>query len=105
MLKEFAEGNYTMENPLIKYNPYFVNELSAVILFRTEEETAITIRVVGKTKEADIYHTFPRAKEHVIPIVGLYSDYENKIEIYPYQNIVKSCSYDQNAGSIRCEVR
>lgn len=85
MLNEFAKGEFTMENPLIKYNPYIVNDLAAVILFRTEEETAITVRVKGKTKEGDFYHTFPRAKEHVLPIVGLYSDYENKIEVYPYQ--------------------
>ena len=85
MLKEFSQGQYTMEAPLIKYNPYFVNDLAAVMLFRTEEEVAITIRVLGKTKEADFYHTFPKGKEHIIPIVGLYSDYENKIEVYPYQ--------------------
>ena len=85
MLKEFEQGQFTMEAPLIKYNPYFVNDLAAVMLFRTEEETSITIRVLGKTKEADFYHTFPKGKEHIIPILGLYSNYENKIEVYPYQ--------------------
>ena len=38
MLKEFRDGNFTLEEPLIKYNPYIVNSLSAVILFNTEEE-------------------------------------------------------------------
>ena len=85
MLKEFRNGNFTMEKPLIKYNPYFVNDLAAVMLFRTEEETAITVRVLGKAKEGDFYQTFPKGKEHVVPIVGLYSNYENKIEVYPYQ--------------------
>ena len=85
MLKEFRNGNFTMEKPLIKYNPYFVNDLAAVMLFRTEEETAITVRVLGKAKEGDFYQTFPKGKEHVLPIVGLYSNYENKIEVYPYQ--------------------
>ncbi|MFM1524800.1 MULTISPECIES: aryl-sulfate sulfotransferase [Helcococcus] len=85
MLKEFREGTYTLEKPLIKYNPYLLNTLSAVILFRTEEATAITVRVKGKTEKADFYHTFPVSKEHILPIVGLYSDYENKIELYPYQ--------------------
>lgn len=85
MLKEFQAGDFTMENPLIKYNPYFVNDLAAVMLFRTEEEVAITVRVLGKTKEADFFQTFPKGKEHILPILGLYSDYENKIEVYPYQ--------------------
>ena len=81
MLKEFNEGDYTLEQPLIKYNPYLLNALSAVILFRTEEPTAITVRVKGKTEKADFYQSFPRGTEHIIPIVGLYSDYENKITI------------------------
>lgn len=91
MLREFEQGDYTMENPLIKYNPYLVNDLAAVMLFRTEEEVAVTIRVVGKTKEGDILHSFPKAKEHVLPVLGLYSDYENTIEVYPYQQYNKKC--------------
>lgn len=85
MLEEFHQGHYTMEDPLIKVNPYLINPLAAVILFETEEETAITVRVKGKKKEQDFYHSFGRAKEHVLPIIGLYSDYENQIEIYPWQ--------------------
>ena len=38
-----------------------------------------------QAKEGDFYQTFPKGKEHVLPIVGLYSNYENKIEVYPYQ--------------------
>ncbi|MDO5048237.1 MAG: aryl-sulfate sulfotransferase, partial [Anaerococcus sp.] len=85
MLEEFKNGDYTIENPLIKYNLYKLNALSAVICFRTEEEVAINVRVLGKTKEADFYQSFPKAKEHILPIVGLYSDYENKVEVYPWQ--------------------
>lgn len=89
MLLEFENGNFTMENPLIKYNPYYLNALSAVMLFETPKETAICIRVLGKDKKNDIYHAFPRAKKHIIPIVGLYEDYENKIEVYPWQKYDK----------------
>ena len=74
-----------MDNPLVKYNAYLVNPLSAVVLFKTDEETAIKVTVLGKTPQANIYHTFPRAKTHVLPIVGLYSDYTNKVEISAYQ--------------------
>ncbi|MCU6735865.1 aryl-sulfate sulfotransferase [Diplocloster agilis] len=85
MLAELEAGNYTLDNPLVKYNAYLVNPLSAVVLFKTEEETAIKVTVLGKTPQANIYHTFPRAKTHVLPIVGLYSDYTNKVEISAYQ--------------------
>lgn len=103
MLKEFNEGDYTLENPLIKYNPYLLNALSAVVLFRTEEPTAITVRVKGKTDKGDFYQSFPRNTEHVIPIVGLYSDYENKVEIYPWQKygqkVVHTIKTPETAGA------
>ena len=86
MLKEFREGDYTLENPLVKYNLYMINPLSAVVCFRTEEEVAVTVRVLGKKgHQGDIYHTFPKAKEHVLPVVGLYSNYENKVELEEYR--------------------
>ncbi|WP_343249356.1 aryl-sulfate sulfotransferase [Diplocloster hominis] len=85
MLAELEAGHYTLDNPLVKYNAYLVNPLSAVVLFKTDEETAIKVTVLGKTPQANIYHTFPRAKTHVLPIVGLYSDYTNKVEISAYQ--------------------
>lgn len=85
MLAEFKAGKYTYEKPLIKYNPYIISPLSAVILFRTEEETAITLTVIGKKKVGNIHHTFPKGKEHILPVLGLYNNYENKIEIRPYR--------------------
>ena len=33
MLAEFEAGNYTLANPLVKYNPYLINPLAAVVLF------------------------------------------------------------------------
>lgn len=101
MLKEFNEGDYTLENPLIKYNPYLLNSLSAVMLFRTEQPTAITIRVKGKTEKADFYKSFPKATEHVIPIVGLYSDYENQVEVYPWQKYDQKVTHTITTPEVR----
>ena len=86
MLAEFEAGNYTLENPLVKYNPYFINPLAAVVLFKTEKETAITITVKGKTKAADFKHTFPNATTHILPILGFYANYNNTVEIKPYRS-------------------
>ena len=85
MLEEFHNGNYTLENPLVKLNPYFVNPLAAVVMFTTEKEVAVTVRVLGKEPEGTMKHTFPKAKEHVLPIVGLYGGYKNKVEIELYR--------------------
>ena len=85
MLKELRSGAFTIDNPLVSYNLYLINPLSAVISFYTEEETAVTVTVLGKAKEGNITHTFPRAKEHVLPVVGLYSGYVNRVEIREYR--------------------
>ena len=90
MLEEFHAGNYTLENPLVKLNPYLINPLAAVVMFKTEEEVAVTVRVLGKTPEATMKHTFPKAKEHVLPILGLYGDYNNTVEIELYRGAMNT---------------
>ncbi len=94
MMKEFEAGHYTIDNPLVKYNLYLVNPLAAVICFETEEETAVTVTVLGKTPEGNIGHTFPKAKKHVLPVVGLYSDYQNKVEIREYRGKSNTITID-----------
>lgn len=85
MLEELRSGNYTLTNPLVKLNPYLINPLAAVVLFNTDEEVAVTVRVLGKEPEGTMEHTFPKAKEHVLPVLGLYVDYENTVEIELYR--------------------
>ncbi len=85
MLDEFHAGNYTLTNPLVKLNPYLINPLAAMVLFTTEEEVAVTVRVLGKEPEGTMMHTFPKAKEHVLPILGLYAGHDNTVEIELYR--------------------
>ncbi|MCI8861449.1 MAG: aryl-sulfate sulfotransferase [Lachnospiraceae bacterium] len=84
MLKEFAQGVYTPEKPYIKLNPYLINPLSAVVAFCTKEETAVTVTIFGKENKGNIVHTFPRKKEHILPILGLYGGYDNQVELRLY---------------------
>ena len=79
LLEELRKGNYTIHNPIVRTNFYFIAPLTAVIAFCTEEETAVTITVFGKTRQANITHTFPKAKEHVLPVMGLYPEYTNRV--------------------------
>ena len=85
LLKELRSGNYTIHNPIVRTNFYFIAPLTAVIAFCTEEETAVTVTVLGKTKEGNITHTFPKAKEHVLPVMGLYPEYTNQVELREYR--------------------
>lgn len=84
MLETFAAGDYTLERPLVILNPYLINPLSAAVLFRTEEETAVTVTVFGKEERGTFVHTFPRAKEHILPILGLYAGHANQVELRLY---------------------
>ncbi|AFQ43862.1 aryl-sulfate sulfotransferase [Desulfosporosinus meridiei] len=81
MLAEFAAGTYTIANPLVKLNPYGVCPLTAMVLFETPVMTEATIVVKGKEHPGDIRHTFPAGTKHILPVYGLYADYENTVEI------------------------
>lgn len=61
MLEEFCAGDYPFSAPLIKVNPYFIAPLTAVLLFRTERATAVTVAVRGKELGGGVSHTFPPA--------------------------------------------
>lgn len=78
-LADLRGGNYTLENPLVVVNPYIINPLAAVVCFNTDAETTVELTVKGKAAEGDLTHTTEAAKEHVVPVVGLYNDYENTV--------------------------
>lgn len=90
MLQEFEEGNFTIHNPLVKINPYIISPCAAVVMFKTEKATAVTITVHGKVHAADISHTFPAATVHILPVLGLYPGYENTVDIEAYQGYKKT---------------
>lgn len=81
ILAEFHAGNYTLEQPLVQLNPYLIAPLTAMVLFSTATPVEAEIRVLGKTKPADVVHTFPAATEHILPVYGLYDGYSNTVEI------------------------
>ena len=100
MLDEFNNGEWTFEKPLIKINPYHLNPLAAVILFRTAKEEAITVRVCGKTEDGDLYQSFKPSREHIIPVVGLYPEYNNTVEIWKYQQMESKVSFNIEIGKV-----
>lgn len=81
MLQEFKEGNYTLENPLIKLNCYHICPLTAMVLFKTPVPAEVTVIIHGKEAAGNITHKFPAEMEHILPIYGLYADYANKVDL------------------------
>lgn len=75
-------GEYTFERPYVQLNPYGNSPLTAMILFRTERPMCISVKISGKTPEADVEGTLPEfTTEHVIPIYGLYPDFLNTVTL------------------------
>lgn len=80
ILEESKES--TFDQPYIKLDPFGNSPLSAVVIFKTEEATQVSFTVKGKEADTDIKKTIDGySKEHQIPILGLYPDYENTVEM------------------------
>lgn len=81
MLAECRKGTFTLETPYVKLNPYLIAPLTALIHFHTDKEAAPTIVVKGKEAAGDMSMTFPASREHYLPVLGLYPEYDNTVEI------------------------
>lgn len=73
--------NFTINDPNVIVNPYDNSPLTAMVIFQTNDLTTVTVTVKGKDNSKDLTHTFAPAKVHILPIYGLYPDYENKVII------------------------
>lgn len=80
-LAEYQKGEYSFSNPYVKLNPYLIAPLTALIMFETAVSTAIAITVKGKESAGDISFHFGTATQHMIPVYGLYADYNNCVEL------------------------
>ena len=78
-LKEFSEGDWTLQNPLVKLNPYLLAPLTAIVLFRTGVPAEVTVTVCGREAAGNVVHTFPAQCEHILPVYGLYADTANRV--------------------------
>ncbi len=76
-----ADTDYTIDEPKVILNPYGNSPLTALIIFETNDLTTPTITIKGKDGAEDITHTFIPNKVHILPVYGLYADYENEVVI------------------------
>lgn len=80
-LKKEVEAGHSFKEPFVAVDPYGNAPLSAVVIFTTEDETGVKVKVSGHTAANDIENKFDKAKEHIIPIYGLYAGEENKVTL------------------------
>lgn len=70
----FNGYGYSLDNPNVIINPYGNSPLTGIVMFETSDYSEVSISVNG-----DINYTFSKNKHHIIPIYGLYADYDNTI--------------------------
>ncbi|MFS0783964.1 aryl-sulfate sulfotransferase [Bacillus sp. 1P06AnD] len=81
LIQKKSKGS-TLDSPYVQLNPYGTSPLAAIAVFGTDEPAQITITVKGKKGGQSISQTFKGfSREHEIPILGLYADYNNQIEV------------------------
>lgn len=80
ILDMYKKGKYTVSNPLIINDPYGASPLTSLIMFNTKKEEKVTLTVKGKHND-DLKVTFEEAKDHYIPVYGLYPEYKNTVII------------------------
>ncbi|MFC6324079.1 aryl-sulfate sulfotransferase [Companilactobacillus baiquanensis] len=81
--EKVKDSSYTTDNPYIKLNPYKTSPLSALVIFHTDKEAKITYTVEGKSDDTSVTNTVNGgySKSHQVPVVGLYSNYNNTVKI------------------------
>lgn len=72
-----------IRNESVTVNPSGVAPLTALIEFETDAEVRVSVRVAGTNgPESDINHDFAEvSSNHEIPVLGLYPDSENIVEL------------------------
>ncbi len=80
-INDLNTSNYSFDNPKIILNPYGNSPLTAIIMFKTDEEKVVEIIVDGKDEKTTINNIFEKESTHLIPVYGLYADYDNKVTL------------------------
>ncbi len=80
-LQKEVENAYPFEEAAVIVDPYRTSPLTGVVIFHTDEEVGGTITVKGKAPEDDITGEIEPAKDHIIPVIGLYNGETTEIEL------------------------
>ena len=81
-LEEYGKESHTIANPFVVLNPYLIAPLTALVMFESEKPAFAKVTVKGKEAAGDyMYRPKSDARKMVLPIYGLYEDYENTVVI------------------------
>lgn len=72
---------YTFDDMMVILDPYNQAPLTALALFYTNDELRVRCTVKGKKKNSNYSYMIDPAREHRIPIIGLYPAYQNQVSL------------------------
>ena len=75
----FNSYGYSIDSPNVIVNPYGNSPLTGIVMFETNDYSDVSVCIKNKNNECDISYSFGKYKYHIIPIYGLYADYNNSI--------------------------
>ncbi|GAB4073731.1 aryl-sulfate sulfotransferase [Barrientosiimonas marina] len=85
LAEDLASGDYSLEDPYVKLDPYDAAPLSALLQFETDKPMQIEVITGTGDGEVPITKTWSAYKtEHEIPVLGLYPDETNQVLIKAY---------------------
>lgn len=106
-------GEYGFDNPYIILDPYERSPLSAYVGFVSSQPLQLTIKVHDKYVDEDSYifeyGVDGMQKEYFVPILGLYSDYLNRVTLeykfvdgttLSYDIEIQTSKLPQNIGTV-----
>lgn len=82
----FNEYGYSLDNPNVIINPYGNSPLTALVMFETDDYSEVELTIKSKNGNSDINYKFAKDKYHMLPIYGLYADYNNQVIIRSEDN-------------------
>lgn len=80
---DYQAQKYSQDNPFIVTDLFGKNKLSAYVAFPINEESTYSYTVAGKDKYSDFTMSseVAQADNMIIPIIGLYENYNNEVTI------------------------
>ena len=51
---EYKSGEYSLDDPFVVVNPYGISPLTALVMFDTDEDVQVAVKVIGHQVEEDI---------------------------------------------------
>lgn len=100
---EVDSGKYTPDNPYITVNPFGNSPLTAVIIFSTDTECGVRVTVKGKTETTNVSDIVDKAKNHRIPVIGLYAGTTNEVIVElldDSDNVIDTKTYEIQTDSL-----